>query len=138
MNSIVSRIGKLGKSFKPLDYLIVIIFAAISILVSFKAYTNGTGQKIVRIESDGGVQEYDASVAREIKVAGPLGDTIIHIEGNEAWVVDSPCRDKICVHAGHITEANDWAACLPNRVFLSFAISEENDIHEDSLDAQTW
>ena len=33
--------------------------------------------------------------------------------------MDSPCRDKLCVLEGAFSKPGKWAACLPNRVFVS-------------------
>jgi len=45
------------------------------------------------------------------------GVTIEVAEG-KARVMESPCRDKICVHAGRLERPGDVAVCLPRRVIV--------------------
>ena len=51
-----------------------------------------------------------------IEVDGPLGVTIVEVDGFRAHVVSSPCPDKICVRMGWLSRPGDYAACLPNKV----------------------
>lgn len=55
---------------------------------------------------------------RTIQVEGPLGVTVVEVEGARAHVVSSPCPDKICIRMGWLERAGDYSACLPNRVLL--------------------
>ena len=53
--------------------------------------------------------------------AGPIGVSRLLIEDGRARFTHAPCRDQICVYAGPLSDSGAWAACLPNRVFLSIA-----------------
>ena len=55
---------------------------------------------------------------RTIQVEGPLGITVVEVDGARAHVVSSPCPDKICIRMGWLERAGDYAACLPNRVLV--------------------
>ena len=55
---------------------------------------------------------------RTIQVEGPLGITVVEVEGARAHVVSSPCPDKICVRMGWLERAGDYSACLPNKVLV--------------------
>ena len=55
-----------------------------------------------------------------LTVAGPLGPTLVRIEGREAWIVTSPCRNQICVRMGRLRAAGGALVCLPNRVMVRF------------------
>lgn len=52
----------------------------------------------------------------QVEIPGPLGKTVVTIEGRRARVVSSPCSNKICVGRGWLTRKGDYAICLPNRV----------------------
>lgn len=93
----------------------------------------GEAQQVV-IESDEGLFVYPIDAERSIAVSGPIGDTIVHIHDGAAAVTESPCRDKICIAAGHLNESGQWAACLPNRVFVRVSGAEG----ENAIDAQTY
>ena len=47
-----------------------------------------------------------------------VNEVVIEIEGSRARVIDSPCRDKLCVHAGWLERPGDVAVCLPQRVIV--------------------
>jgi hypothetical protein len=53
-----------------------------------------------------------------VRVRGPLGETVVEVRDGAARVVESPCRDKVCVKMGVVRDPGDWAACLPNRVVV--------------------
>ncbi len=46
------------------------------------------------------------------------GDVIVVAEKGRIRFVESDCRDQICVHTGWLTQANQIAACLPNRILV--------------------
>ena len=56
---------------------------------------------------------------RQLRVAGPLGDSVLEVKDGRIRFVDSPCRGKQCVHSGWLARAGDFAACLPNRVSVT-------------------
>lgn len=53
---------------------------------------------------------------RRVSVPGSLGDSVIEIRDGKVRFVDSPCRNKHCVHDGWLTLSDEFTACLPNRV----------------------
>ncbi len=61
---------------------------------------------------------YEPSENQVIEVEGPLGITTVIIQNGEAWVEDSPCKDKICIKMGRIRRAGEEAVCIPNRVVV--------------------
>jgi len=61
---------------------------------------------------------YPLSSDRVVSVAGPLGDTLVAIEGKTARIKDSPCPNKTCVAGGSISRPGQWLACLPNQVLV--------------------
>lgn len=57
-------------------------------------------------------------------IAGPLGDNVIEVQNGKIRFAQSPCSGKQCIHSGWLSEAGDFAACLPNRVSLVVAGTE--------------
>jgi hypothetical protein len=70
------------------------------------------------IEASGQTWVYPLGTEAEYRVKGPLGTTVVRVSGSAAWILDSPCKDKLCVHQGKISASGEWAACLPNRVMI--------------------
>lgn len=104
---------------KPYDFLVFFVSALVILAFSLLAVERSGPPVTVEIRSDGGALLYALGEDREIRVPGPLGDTILEIRDGAVWFVDSPCRDRICVAAGELTVTGQWAACLPNRVFAT-------------------
>jgi hypothetical protein len=103
---------------KPLDILIAIAAVGVIVLTAVVAYGPGGGQVSAVLTGKGGEWVYPLSVDREIRVAGPLGDTIVEIQNGAVRIKDSPCPNKTCIAAGSIERTGQWLACLPNRVMI--------------------
>lgn len=65
------------------------------------------------------VGRYPLAGSQKLTVNGRIGVSTILIEPGRARFADSPCRNRICVHAGWLSHAGDSAACVPNGVSLS-------------------
>jgi hypothetical protein len=101
-----------------LDY--IAFFLSLAVVGGFALFAyagNDRGTDVV-IEASGTQWIYPLDVNRRELVKGPLGDTVVVIQGGVASVEDSPCRDKLCVHMPAISKPGQWIACLPNKVFL--------------------
>jgi hypothetical protein len=61
---------------------------------------------------------------QKIAVEGPLGVTIVEVNRLRVRVLDSPCKDRVCVHFGWLDSSRDFAACLPNRVLVTVEAAE--------------
>jgi hypothetical protein len=59
---------------------------------------------------------------------------VVEISGGKARVLSSPCVNQTCVAVGHIHRQGEWAACLPNKVFVSI----EGSADDEALDAAAW
>lgn len=107
---------------------------AISLLAvgvfSLSAYTGAEKNPSVVIEASGAKWIYPLREDREVRVSGPLGEELIRIEAGQAYVVSSPCPNKICIQQGRISRPGQWIACLPNRVFLRVSGREENPVDQ--------
>ncbi|MDR1625648.1 MAG: NusG domain II-containing protein [Spirochaetia bacterium] len=92
--------------------------AALSFFSFLYAYGGEPGGGRLYIQDGTQTLVYSLDEELEVSASGPLGETRIALRGGEASVLDSPCRDKLCISMGHIGKRGGWIACLPNRVFL--------------------
>jgi hypothetical protein len=97
---------------------------------SIAAYGGRDGARDVVIEATGSRWIYPLNVDRREDVAGPLGDTVLIITGGTAFVEDSPCPDRLCVHMPGISKPGQWIACLANRVFVRVQGGSGQDVDE--------
>lgn len=77
---------------------------------------------------------YPLNEDRILSVAGPEGQTEIHIHDNSVHIHASPCKNQTCVAQGEIRHGGQWIACLPNMVFVRI----EAVIEEEGMDAISW
>jgi hypothetical protein len=118
---------------KLFDYVSVLVAVGVVGGFAVVAFSKSEPGAIVRIQADDREFVYSLDEPTRFAVDGPLGSTEIEIDGNRVRVIDSPCRDKICVSGGWISQSGQWVACLPNRVFLRVDAAVDGD-----LDAQTF
>ncbi len=118
---------------RSLDYAAAAV--ALAVIGFFVVYAHSaTGESgSVRIQSESSEHLYAVEITDRIAVPGPLGDTIVEIQDGQVRVLDSPCRDKVCMHVGWVSRAGSWIACLPNRVFVRLDGGPPGDV-----DAQTF
>ncbi|MCX7786883.1 MAG: NusG domain II-containing protein [Spirochaetes bacterium] len=116
------------------------ILISISVLgaFSYHVYADRGGEAVVYIQNQSKVWIYPLSKEQELDIPGPLGSTHIHIKDGAAFVENSPCRDKICIHMGRIARNGEWVACLPNRVFLQVQGKTGNNGPGEEVDASTF
>jgi len=101
--------------------LIVGVVFGLLILWKYLPPRTGPGKSYtVVIESARGTEEVlvTPNDAKELIIPGPLGDTIVALQGGKVFVVTSPCPDKVCMKMGKIPDDTDFIACVPNRVVL--------------------
>jgi hypothetical protein len=76
------------------------------------------------------VGRYALDEDRDVTVHGRLGDSHLRIEGGRVRFIDSPCPNKVCVHAGWLEHGGDVAACIPNGVSIRLG-----GVRDDAIDA---
>ncbi len=110
-----------------LDVVIFGLAAALVVGTSLLVLNRQSGTRYVQMTGETG--EWIAPLDKEAdyEIPGPLGDTHVHIHDGLAAIVDSPCKNKLCILAGAISQPNQWVACLPNKVFVRIVSSSAND-----------
>jgi hypothetical protein len=103
---------------KRADIIIVLIALGLTGFSTFAVYARPRNTAQVTIQGFKQKWLFPLSADETVTVAGPIGDTVIRIQNNQAWVESSPCTNKTCVAGGHIHKSGQWLACLPNEVFL--------------------
>jgi len=68
---------------------------------------------------------------RTVSVEGPEGKTIVEIRGKKVRIMDSPCRNKLCIRQGWVKTGG--VVCLPNKVVVTIRGHEDNDQDVDAV-----
>ncbi|MDR0455819.1 MAG: NusG domain II-containing protein [Treponema sp.] len=119
---------------KPFDFGIAIPLLGAVIASFLYAYSNTGGRSTVNLKSESGEWVFPLDAVETMNVSGPLGETVIEINGTAARIVSSPCLNQTCVVAGAVHAPGQWSACLPNRVMLYVSEGEK----ENNVDAAAW
>ena len=119
---------------KPFDVGIVTSALAAVVASFFLTYSGAGGQSLVNVRGENDFWVFPVDSVESVVVSGPLGDTVVELDGGGARITSSPCVNQTCVSAGRIRESGQWAACLPNRVMMYIEEGESNN----DVDASAW
>jgi hypothetical protein len=118
-----------------LDAAVILLALALTGVSAFSAYVKPQNTAQALINGSGREWVFPLDADERVAVPGPLGDTIVRIRGNQAWVESSPCANQVCVAAGHVHAQGEWVACLPNKVFL---MVEGKEVRRHVPDTTSW
>jgi hypothetical protein len=75
-------------------------------------------RKTVLIDADGKpAYTLPLSEDRTVSVDGPEGKSVVEIRRSRVRIIDSPCRNRLCIQQGWVTSGA--IVCLPNRVVVT-------------------
>ncbi len=110
--------NKILSIFKAADFLILILFISVTVASFLSLKSSKNHEKRLIITSGKTEYIYSLSKDRELEIKGDIGTSVIIIKDGKAFFKSSPCKNKTCVHTGAVSGENDWAACLPNDIFI--------------------
>jgi hypothetical protein len=116
------------------DYCVLFLMLCVVAASFLLTWSGAVGGSTVHLKGEDGEWVFPADAVETIHVSGPLGDTVIEIDGIAARITASPCLNQTCVASGAVHAPGQWVACLPNRVMLY--VSEGKT--EDNVDAAVW
>jgi hypothetical protein len=119
---------------KVFDYCIVFLMLCVVGASFLLTWSGAGGGSTVHLKGEDGEWVFPADAVETVHVSGPLGVTVIEMNGSVARITASPCLNQTCVASGAVHAPGQWAACLPNRVMLY--VSEGKT--EDNVDATAW
>ena len=121
-----------GIPLKPLDIPVIALAAVLILVIGAAVYSGDTASSRVIVRGPDKSWIFPLNAEEMVTVTGSIGETRVEISGGRAAIVSSPCGGQTCVAAGSLHKNGQWAACLPNRVFLYVEGAE------DAVDAATW
>ncbi|MCR4938588.1 MAG: NusG domain II-containing protein [Treponemataceae bacterium] len=106
---------------RPLDFIILALLLAAGLFLTIKSLSK-KGSKVI-VLANGEQYEYSASNNGTYSVTGAIGETTFEIKEGKVHIIDSPCKNKICVNQG-------WSSpliCMPNNVLIRVEDGEDYD-----------
>jgi hypothetical protein len=128
---------KIKLPLKAMDIPVLVIALALTGISAYGAYAPSHAAEQVIIQGSGRTWVYPLDAEETVAIPGPLGNTSVEIRNHRARVLSSPCANQTCVAAGHIDEAGQWAACLPNNVLVLIRGYDEPK-KDEHVDSTTW
>jgi len=119
---------------KALDIPVIILAIVLTLIVGAAVYSGETASSHVVIRGPEKAWVYPMEAEEQVLVSGFIGETRVKISGGRAHIVSSPCGGQTCVAAAALQKNGQWAACLPNGVFLLIEGAEG----KDAIDAVSW
>jgi hypothetical protein len=119
---------------RVLDIPVIALAAALTLIIGFAIQGREAASSKVIIRNPDKTWIFPLEAEELVFVAGSIGETVVEISGSRAAIIASPCGGKTCVAAGALHKKGQWAACLPNKVFLLIEGTET----QDDIDAASW
>ncbi|GAB6281558.1 MAG: hypothetical protein STSR0008_02990 [Ignavibacterium sp.] len=114
-NLVFNKLRNKIKNQKAEYYLI----AEVNQLNIFSSLFNANKKNLI-IENDKGIYDKISlnNFYKNIEVNGLIGKTKLQIQNGFISIISSPCKHKICMNSGIISNAGQLIACVPNKVIL--------------------
>lgn len=110
---------------KSADRRILLLLIAVTLLsaaglIIYRAFAPQGERAIIEVENRPVQTVYltPGGEPRTISVQGRMGESLIGVDGEFIYMIESACPDKVCIHMGRISRAGQVVVCLPNRVVI--------------------
>ncbi len=104
---------------KLFDIGVLLLYLTMILFVSFGTLQNMGEENYLLIDSEQGRACYALNRDRDIILEGPVGKSVVRIEGGQAFFLHSDCPEKLCTGMKPVSRGGEWAACMPNGIFIS-------------------
>ncbi len=117
---------------KKADILLGITFVLLGLCLSFLVAQSDISPKYVRVTVGSELYgTYDLSQNQDISIKKNGHINKIRISNQKVRMIESDCKNQVCVEQGNIERANQSIVCLPNQVMVT--IDGENKTAADSV-----
>lgn len=116
------------------DYVVIVLLLFLSGLIfvwTKYSFTTDGKERILEISVDGKViHQIDLSKVekKEIHIDNQFAHNVVRIDKGKVTMVESSCKDKICMKMGTITQPGESIICLPNHLILTIVSTNEDDL----------
>ena len=113
------------------DRILFVILLVALVVASMQFFIPNTRSKSIIIRSDGTVVKkisLTKNKTEEFNIRSKEGSLTVEIKAGRVRVIESTCKDKLCVKEGWIEKVGESIVCLPNRISISIVGEKENGI----------
>lgn len=114
---------------KKADIFLFIGLIAAAFIIFLVDLTRPQGGKMVLVTVEGKETEYPFKDGKYV-LKSSIGTNIMVIKGNEVYIKEATCPDKLCMRQGRISRAGEVLVCIPNKIVIRI-------VDDDGLDAVT-
>ena len=101
------------------DVILLIVLVVVGLLSSAYIAMSRTVGDTVIIEQNGKMYgKYSLFENTTVTIEGKNCTNIVTIEGGQAKMQESTCKNQVCVRHAAISEGGESIVCLPNRVVV--------------------
>ena len=122
---------------KKRDIILVVsllVFAGIVFLIF--NFNNKSGKTVVITENGSTYGTYSLSENKVIGIDTDLGHNKVVIKDGKVHMEEADCPDKYCVKQGKITKTRQNIVCLPHKVVVEIAVSDNTKGNEADVIAK--
>ena len=110
------------------DVLLVVAALVTAAVLAISGTRTGTAQDVI-VEVDGVMRHMVPLDSQQtLTVVGPLGQSVVLVQGGRVRIESAPCQGQICVARGWLHKIGDVAACVPNRTVLRLTGNAPRDL----------
>ena len=112
-------LGLMKLFLKPADFLFLALSAVLIVLSFLTMQGNNApvAKAVIKVKNTEYI--FPLNQPKELELEGELDKAHLVIHDGCIQFVESPCRDKICIHMGKARKDGDFLACLPNRIIVT-------------------
>lgn len=116
------------------DYIVILILLVFSGVIfrwTRTSYDTGGKDKILQVTIDGKIFEtlnLNQVGEKKIHIDNQFGHNVILIDHGKVTMVESSCKDKICMKMGTITQPGESIICLPHHLVLTIVSKNKEDL----------
>lgn len=107
------------KIIKKADIILFVILVVLSVVLSVAvAFGSVDGSQVVVTVAGEPYGTYRLNQDQEVTVKQRNHVNKFIIKGGKVQMMESDCKNKICIHDGAISKTHQTLVCLPNRVVI--------------------
>jgi len=114
------------------DWVIIILVIGLSLALVSMNYINNRSDdynlKAIIYYNGQVYEEVSLNEEREIEIVTDIGRGLVKVHDHGIEMIESDCKDEICVHTKMAKKNGDMIVCLPNKIVIEVVGQQEVEI----------